>query len=338
MMQTPFIIAEMSGNHNQSIDRAKSIILAAKKAGASAVKIQTYTPDTITLNHDSDDFVIKDNTSLWSTKKLYDLYAEAMTPWEWHQALFDYAKEIDIELFSSPFDESAVDFLETFGVQRYKIASFENNHFPLLKKVAQTGKPVIISGGASTIEQLLQAVNTLIENGCPQVTVLKCTSTYPATVEHSNLNTIPVYRQLFSGPIGLSDHTMGIGVSVAAIALGATVIEKHFTLDRSEGGVDSAFSMEPAEFAQLVNECNNAFLALGQVQLDVLPEEQKSLQFKRSIYFQKDMEAGETITEDHVKIVRPGKGLSPKFWDQILGKKVNKNKHFGDPLSWEDIG
>lgn len=337
MSNIPFIIAEMSGNHNQSIDRAKTIILAAKEAGASAVKIQTYTPDTITLNHDSDDFVIHDPNSLWSKRKLYDLYAEAMTPYEWHQALFDYANAIGIELFSSPFDETAVDFLENLGVKRYKIASFENNHFPLLKKVASTGKPVIISGGASTIEQLLAAVNYLKDHGCSDITVLKCTSTYPATEDNSNLATIPFYKSLFNCTVGLSDHTMGIGVSVAAIALGAQVIEKHFTLDRSEGGVDSAFSMEPNEFKSLVIECNRAFRAIGSVQLTVLPEEQKSLQFKRSIYFQKALEAGETITTEHVKVVRPGKGLAPIYWEQIIGKRVNKNKSFGEPLLWEDL-
>lgn len=337
MIKFPYIIAEMSGNHNQSVDRAKAIILAAKEAGASAIKLQTYTPDTITLNHDSDDFVIKDKNSLWSSKKLYDLYAEAMTPWEWHRELFDYATEIGIEIFSSPFDETAVDFLETLNVTRYKIASFENNHIPLIKKIAQTGKPVIISSGATKIEQLETAVETLKANGCKDITVLKCTSTYPASEENSNLVTIPILKEKFNCTVGLSDHTIGIGVSVAAIALGAEVIEKHLTLDRSEGGVDSAFSMEPAEFKSLVEECNRAYKSLGRVQLDVLPEEEKSLQFKRSIYFQSDIKEGETITEKHVKIVRPSKGLDPLHWETILGKKVNKNKFFGDPLSWEDI-
>jgi N-acetylneuraminate synthase len=337
MIQFPYIIAEMSGNHNQSIERAKTIILAAKNAGASAVKLQTYTPDTITLNHDSDDFVIKDKNSLWSSKKLYDLYAEAMTPWEWHKELFDYAAEIGIEIFSSPFDETAVDFLETLNVSRYKIASFENNHIPLIRKIAQTGKPVIISSGATEISQLETAVETLKAHGCNDITVLKCTSTYPASEENSNLVTIPVFKEKFNCTVGLSDHTMGIGVSIAAIALGAEVIEKHLTLDRSEGGVDSAFSMEPAEFKQLVEECNRAYKSLGKVQLDVLPEEEKSLQFKRSIYFQADINAGEIITEKHVKIVRPSKGLAPVHWDDILGKKVSKDKFFGEPLSWDDI-
>jgi pseudaminic acid synthase len=266
----PFIIAEMSGNHNQSLDRAMEIVRTAAGTGAHAVKLQTYTADTMTINHRRGLFDITDKNSLWFGRNLYELYEEAHTPWEWHKPLFDYANELGLIYFSTPFDETAVDFLEDLNVPCYKIASFENTDHPLLKRVARTGKPVIMSTGIANITDIIESVQVLNENGCNQIVLLKCTSTYPATPENTNLVTIPILQQLFPDCIiGLSDHTMGIGASVASVVLGARVIEKHFTINRSDGGVDSTFSMEPAEMKALVVESERAFLALGSVQLSV---------------------------------------------------------------------
>ncbi len=331
----PFVIAEMSGNHNQSLERALELVDAAAEAGAHALKIQTYTPDTITIDYDKDLFFIEDKNSLWKGRKLYDLYAEAMTPWDWHKAIFDRAKEKGMIAFSSPFDETSVDFLETLNVPFYKIASFENNHLPLLKKVAKTGKPVIVSTGISTVADIAEAVKVLRENGCTNIVLLKCTSTYPATPENSNILTIPHMKQLFDCEIGLSDHTAGIGVSVAAVALGATVIEKHFTLRRSDGGVDSAFSLEPEELKNLVIECNRAYQALGKINYEILEAEKKSIQFKRSIYVVKDINAGDTFSVDNIRIIRPGGGMHPRFYESILGKKSTNTIKRGTALSWE---
>ena len=273
--QTPFIIAEMSGNHNQSLDRALALVDAAAAAGAHALKLQTYTADTITMKGA---YTINDPNSLWNGQELHALYAQAYTPWEWHKPIFDRAKEHGMVAFSSPFDDTAVDFLESLEVPIYKIASFENTHHPLLKKVAQTGKPVIVSTGVSSIADIAESVRVLRDNGCTQIVLLKCTSTYPATPENTNLRTIPVLEQIFADcTIGLSDHTMGIGVSVAAVALGARVIEKHFTLRRADGGVDSAFSLEPEELASLVTETERAFLAMGYPQFIIQKAEEKSL-------------------------------------------------------------
>jgi len=333
----PFVIAEMSGNHNQSLERALELVDIAAECGAHALKIQTYTPDTITIDHDQHPFVITDENSLWKGRKLYDLYAEAMTPWEWHKAIFQRGKEKGIIVFSSPFDETAVDFLETLDAPIYKIASFENTHLPLLKKVAQTGKPVIISSGTSNLAQLSEAVETLKTNGCPEIVVLKCTSTYPATPENSNILTIPHMLQLFGCRVGLSDHTAGIGVAVAAVALGATVIEKHFTINRADGGVDSAFSIEPQELRQLVAETERAYLALGHIQYDVQEIEQKSLQFKRSVYVVRDIEAGELLTEENTKVIRPSGGLEPKYHEHVLGKPARTALKKGAPVTWESI-
>lgn len=333
----PFVIAEMSGNHNQSLERALEIVDAAAASGAHALKIQTYTPDTITIDHDKDLFFIEDKNSLWKGRKLYDLYAEAMTPWEWHEAIFARAKEKGIIAFSSPFDETAVDFLEKLNVPFYKIASFENNHFPLLKKVAQTGKPVIMSTGISTAADIFEAVKVLRDHGCKDLVLLKCTSTYPATPENSNIITIPHMKQLFECEIGLSDHTGGIGVSVAAVALGATVIEKHFTLRRSDGGVDSAFSLEPEEMKQLVIECDRAYQALGKVSYQILDAEKKSMQFKRSIYVVQDIKKGEILSEKNIRIIRPGAGLAPKFIDVVLGKTAKTDLKRGSALTWDMI-
>ncbi|MDR2145850.1 MAG: pseudaminic acid synthase [Tannerella sp.] len=326
----PFIIAEMSGNHNQSLERGLAIIDAAADAKVDAVKLQTYTADTLTIKGAC---TITDKKSLWYGRDLYDLYQEAHTPWEWYQALFDRAKEKGIICFSTPFDETAVDFLEKLNNPIYKIASFEVNHIPLLKYIAQTGKPVIMSTGASTLAEIEEAVNTLRENGCTDLTLLKCTSTYPATPENTNLLTIPHLQQLFDCKVGLSDHTLGIGVAIASVALGATVIEKHFCLSRSEGGVDSAFSMEPQEMKALVEETNRAYLALGKISYGILEAEKNSRIFKRSIYASKDIKAGEAFTKDNIKVIRPGDGLHPREYETILGKKASYAINAGSALT-----
>ncbi len=333
----PFLIAEMSGNHNQSLERALRIVDAAADAGADAIKLQTYTADTLTIDYAENEFFIADKNSLWKDKSLYELYQEAYTPWQWHKPIFEHAKKRGIIAFSTPFDETSVDFLEELDVPCYKIASFENNHLPLLKKVAQTGKPVIMSTGVSTLEMIAEAVETLRSNGCKDIILLKCTSTYPATPENSNLLTIPHLAQLFDCHVGLSDHTMGVGVAVASIALGARVIEKHFCLSRAEGGVDSAFSLEPAEFKTLVEECHRAFLGLGKVHYGILEEEKKSLTYKRSIYVVKDIKAGETLSTENIRIIRPGLGLQPKYFDMVLGKTAKQDIKRGTALSFEMI-
>lgn len=334
----PFIVAEMSGNHNQSLERALEIVEEAAKAGVHALKIQTYTADTLTLNVDSPDFIISDNESLWQSRSLYDLYKEAYTPWEWHKPIFDRAKELGMIAFSTPFDETAVDFLEELDVPLYKIASFENTDIPLIKKVASTGKPMIVSTGMATLAELDELVRTAKEAGCKDLVLLKCTSTYPATPENSNILTIPHMKQLFNDvQIGLSDHTMGIGVAVASVALGATVIEKHFTLNRADGGVDSAFSMEPAEMKALVEETERAWLSMGQVTYGPTEKEKASLKFRRSIYASKDIKAGEEFTIENIRIVRPGYGLEPKYYEQVLGRKAKSKISKGSPLSFDLI-
>ncbi|MCW3083822.1 MAG: N-acetylneuraminate synthase [Bacteroidetes bacterium] len=328
--QKPFIIAEMSGNHNQSLDRALELVDAAAAAGAHALKLQTYTADTITMKGA---FTIEDKNSLWNGKELHDLYKQAHTPWEWHKPIFDRAKEKGMEAFSSPFDETAVDFLESLNVPAYKIASFENTHHPLLRKVAKTGKPVILSTGVSTLEDIIESVEVLRKAGCKDIILLKCTSTYPATPENTNLLTIPDMYEKHKCLIGLSDHTMGTGVSVAAVALGACVIEKHFTLRRADGGVDSAFSLEPEELKSLVTETERAFLALGTVKYGILPAEEKSVQFKRSIFVSKDIKKGELLSADNLRIIRPASGLAPKYWEDVIGKAAKTDLKAGTPLN-----
>jgi len=330
----PFIIAEMSGNHNQSLHKALSIIDQAAESGADAVKLQTYTADTLTINISNGEFLISDPGSIWNGKNLYELYQEAHTPWEWHEAIFNRAKEKGIICFSTPFDDSSVDFLESFDVPAYKIASFENNHIPLLKKVASTGKPVIMSTGISTQSDIELAVSTLRKHGCKDLILLKCTSTYPATPENTNAVTIPHMSQLFNCHVGLSDHTLGIGVAVASVALGARVIEKHFTISRAEGGVDSTFSMEPHEFKNLVEETARAYHGLGKITYGILEDEKKSVLFKRSIYIVEDMKAGDTLTEKNMRIIRPGLGIAPKYFELFIGKKINRNITRGTALSW----
>lgn len=329
----PFIIAEMSGNHNQSLERALKIIEVAAACGADAIKLQTYTADTLTINHRGGLFDINDPTSLWANRNLYELYQEAHTPLEWHQAMYKCAADNGILCFSTPFDDTAVDFLERLNTPAHKIASFENNHFPLLKKVAQTGKPIIMSTGASSLANLAEAVEVLRSNGCKELVLLKCTSNYPSTPENSNLKTIPHLRDLFNCEVGLSDHTMGIGVPCAAVTLGATVIEKHFCLSRADGGVDSTFSLEPDELKSLVIETERAWQSLGHVQYDVQDSEKKSLLFKRSIYVVNDIKAGEKITTENVRIIRPGDGLQPKYYESVLGKVVKSEVKKGTPLT-----
>lgn len=333
----PFIIAEMSGNHNQSLERALAIVDAAADAGVDAVKIQTYTADTMTIDIDTGEFFISDKDSLWKGETLYHLYEKAHTPWEWHTAIFERCKERGIMGFSTPFDDTSVDFLEDLGVPCYKIASFENVDLPLIRKVARTGKPIIASTGMTSVAELSDLVQTARENGCTDLTLLKCTSSYPASPEGTNLRTIPHMRELFGCAVGLSDHTLGIGASVASVALGATVIEKHFTLSRAEGGVDAAFSLEPAEMAQLVRECRTAALTLGAVSYERAEQEQKSLQFRRSLYVAEDMKAGDVFTEKNLRRIRPGRGLSPKYYDIILGKKANCNITRGTAVQWDLI-
>ena len=330
----PFIIAEMSGNHNQSLDRALEIVEAAAKTGAHALKLQTYTADTITLDLNEGDFFISDPNSLWHGQSLYKLYQQAHTPWEWHEPIFQRCKELGIIGFSTPFDATAVDFLESLDVPCYKIASFENTDLPLIRKVASTGKPMIISTGMATVAELDETVRTARESGCKDLILLKCTSTYPATPDNTNILTIPHIRDLFDTQVGLSDHTMGIGVAVASVALGATVIEKHFTLSRADGGVDSTFSMEPEEMRQLVIETERAWLSLGKISYGVTEAEKKSLIYRRSLYISQDIKKGDLLTPENLRTVRPGLGLAPKYYDILLGKIVNQDVNKGTPMSW----
>ena len=292
----PFIVAEMSGNHNQSLDRALEIVEAAKKVGVHAIKLQTYTADTTTIDAENEAFFINDSNSPWKGQSLYKLYQQAYTPWEWHEPIFKRCSELGLVAFSTPFDETAVDFLESINVPAYKIASFENNHISLIRKVASTGKPVIVSTGMATVAELDEIVRTIREAGCKDIILLKCTSTYPATPEDGNLLTIPHLRQLFDAEIGLSDHTCGIGVSIASVALGATLIEKHFTLSRADGGVDSVFSMEPNEMQLLVKESLKAWQALGKISYGPTKKENASIRFRRSVYIVEDVKEGDELT------------------------------------------
>ncbi len=334
----PFIIAEMSGNHNQSLDRALALVEAAAKSGADALKLQTYTADTLTLDVSHGEFIIDNEKSLWKGSNLHQLYQKAYTPWEWHKPIIQRAKELGMLCFSTPFDDSAVDFLEDLDVPAYKIASFENADLPLIRKVAATGKPMIISTGMATLAELDETVKTIRETGCEQFILLKCTSTYPASPENTNVLTVPHMRELFNCEVGLSDHTMGVGASVAAVAHGATVIEKHFTLRRADGGVDSAFSLEPEELKMLVVETERAWQSLGGVFYGPTEAEKASLQFRRSLYIAKDIKAGEELTPQNLRIVRPGMGLPPKYYDVLLGRKVNQDLKKGSAMRWEVLG
>jgi N-acetylneuraminate synthase len=334
----PFVIAEMSGNHNQSLERALNIVEAVAKSGAHALKIQTYTPYTMTLDLDEREFHISDPLSLWQGTSLFKLYGQAHTPWEWHKPIFDRARQLGVIPFSTPFDDTAVDLLESLDAPCYKIASFENTDLPLIRRVAATGKPLIISTGMATVGELDETVRAARESGCKDLILLKCTSTYPATADNSNVLTIPHLRELFGCEVGLSDHTMGLGVSLASVALGATVIEKHFTLDRADGGVDSTFSMEPAEMAQLVVESERAWQALGQVSYGPTPAEKKSLQFRRSLYITQDLPQGAILTRNNVRAIRPGLGLPTKYLEVVLGKTVTRDVEKGTAVSWDILG
>ena len=333
--QPPFVIAEMSGNHNQSLERALAIVDAAAKTGAHALKIQTYTPDTMTINLDEREFRITEKNSLWEGATLYKLYGEASTPWEWHLPIFERARSLGMIPFSTPFDITSVDFLESLNVPCYKIASFENTDLPLIRKVAATGKPMIISTGMATVAELDETVRAAREGGCKELILLKCTSTYPATPEYTNLLTIPHLQTLFNCEVGLSDHTMGVGVSVASVALGASVIEKHFTLSRADGGVDSAFSMEPKEMSELIIESERAWRAMGVVSYGPTEAEQKSLQYRRTLYIVEDVKAGDVLTDKNLRAIRPGLGLGPKYYEIFIGKRISKDVKRGTPLTWD---
>ncbi len=330
----PFVIAELSGNHNQQLDVAMEMVEAAAKAGAHAIKLQTFTADSMTLDVDNEHFVIQEKDSLWQGESLHSLYQKAATPYEWHQPLFDKAKSLGMLAFSSPFDEQAVDFLDDLNVPCFKIASFELTDLPLVGKAASKKKPLIMSTGMASLTEIEQAVNVARLAGCNDIILLKCTSTYPAQPTQSNIATIPHLREAFGCQVGLSDHTAGVGVSVAAVALGATVIEKHFVLDRQAGGVDAAFSLEPDELASLVLETKRAYQALGQIKYGGTHAEEKSKQYRRSIYVCEDIEAGEIFTTDNLRIVRPAFGLAPKHWEKVLGNRAKVKLTKGTPLDW----
>jgi pseudaminic acid synthase len=333
----PFVIAEMSGNHNGSLERALAIVDAAASAGANAIKLQTYTADTMTLNLREKEFFISDPKSLWKGKSLHELYQQAHTPWEWHKPIFDRCAAKGVTCFSTPFDLTAVDFLEEIPAPAYKISSFENTDLELISKVAGTGKPLLISTGMASVAELEEAVQTARKAGCNDLVLLKCTSAYPATPARSNLLTIPHLRELFDCEIGVSDHTLGVGAAVAAVVLGARIIEKHFTLSRKDGGVDAAFSLEPAEFNQLVKEIERAWQSLGKVSYGVNEEEKPSLAFRRSLYCVADIKSGDVITRENVRAIRPGLGLAPKFLPQVLGRRANRDLKRGTPLSWDGL-
>ncbi|RLB70834.1 MAG: pseudaminic acid synthase [Deltaproteobacteria bacterium] len=336
--EPPFVIAEMSGNHNQSLGRALKIVDAAAKAGAHALKLQTYTADSMTLDLQENEFLISDPESPWYGRSLHDLYQEAATPWSWHEPIMRRCRELGLLCFSTPFDAQAVDFLENLEVPAYKIASFENVDLPLIQKAASTGKPLIISTGMAAVSELDEAVRCVREAGCRELILLKCTSSYPASPVESNLLTIPHLGQLFDCLVGLSDHTRGIGVAVAGVSLGAVVVEKHFTLCRDDGGVDALFSLEPDEMSLLVAEVERAWQSLGRVSYGPTAKEKKSLVFRRSLYITRDLKQGDALDRHNLRAIRPGLGLPPKFYDQLLGRKVNRDVKKGTPASWDLLG
>jgi N-acetylneuraminate synthase len=332
----PYVICELSGNHNGSLERALELLEAAAATGADAIKIQSYTADTITIDHDGPGFTIEGG--LWDGRKLHDLYSEAQTPFEWHGALFARARELGVTLFSSPFDYTAVDMLEELDAPAYKIASFEAVDLPLVAYVASKGKPMIISTGMANLAEIEAAVETARSNGCNEIILLHCVSSYPAPDEQSNVRTVPDLGERFGVVSGLSDHTFGSAVSVASIALGGCVIEKHFTLARADGGPDSAFSLEPAEFTALVEDCKRAWRSLGKATYDLQGAESGSLQFRRSLYVVRDVAAGATLTHDNVRSIRPGMGLAPRHLPEVLGKTAARDLKRGDPLDWDAVG
>lgn len=330
----PFIVAELSGNHNGSLDQALQLVEAAKEAGVQAIKIQTYTPDTITLDVKRDEFLISDASSLWKNKYLYELYQQAYTPWEWHAPIFNRCHELELIAFSTPFDETAVDFLEDLEVPCYKIASLEIVDLPLIQKVASTGKPLIISTAGATLAEIDEAVRTARGAGCKDLILLKCTSAYPAQATDSHLRTIPHLAESFNTLVGLSDHTLSLGAPIASVALGCCLIEKHMALSRKTSGVDNDFSLEPAEMKQLVEEVKLAWQALGNIQYGPLPSEKTSLSHRPSLYFVQDLAAGETVQPAHIRSVRPSKGLAPKEFDQVIGLQLTQAVSKGTPVSW----
>jgi len=333
--QAPYVIAELSANHNGNLDRALAIMTAAKAAGASAVKLQTYRPDTITLKSDRPEFQIRGG--LWDGHSLYDLYEWAHTPWEWHQALFAKGRELGLTVFSSPFDFSAVELLESLNCPAYKIASFELVDLPLIRYAAQTGKPLIMSTGMANEAEITAAVDIALKHGNGQLALLHCVSGYPAPAAEYNLRTIPMLRERFGIEVGLSDHTLGSATAIAATALGATLIEKHFTLARADGGPDCAFSMEPAELTELVTSVNTAHAALGVADYQLTASEQGNRAFRRSLYLVRDIAAGDVLTAAHIKSVRPALGLPPADYDRLIGKRVNRDMAANQPLNWEWI-
>lgn len=331
----PFCVAEMSGNHNRSLDRAIAIVDAAADAGAHAIKMQTYTADSMTLDIKSGPFAINDPKSLWNGRTLYDLYIEAATPYEWHKPIMDHAAKRGMVCFSTPFDAASVDFLESLNAPCYKIASFENNDIPLIRKVAKTGKPIIISCGMATESEIFEAVNAAKDAGARDLILLKCTSSYPSLPTDSNTRTIPDMEKKFGTAVGISDHTLGCGVSIASVALGAVFIEKHFTLARADGGVDSQFSMEPAEFRILVDESKRAWQGLGNISYTRNAAEERSTQYRRSLIFVRDLAPGAMVTADCIRALRPNIGLSPKFIDDVMGRKLSKTVKIGDPVTMQ---
>jgi pseudaminic acid synthase len=331
-----FIVAELSSNHQQKFELAVETIKAIKEAGADAVKLQTYTPDTITIDSDNEYFQIKKGT-LWDGKTLYQLYQEAFTPWEWQPRIKEIAEDLGLICFSSPFDKTAVDFLEKMNVPAYKLASFEITDIPLIEYIASKGKPVIISTGIATLCDIKEAVNACKRIGNNMIALLKCTSAYPAPMEEVNLRTIPNLSETFKTVVGLSDHTLGISVPIASVAIGAKIIEKHFILDRKLGGPDAYFSLEPEEFRTMVNSIREAEKALGEVSYELTEKVRKNREFSRSLFVVKDIKSGETFTEVNVRSIRPGYGLSPKHFNSIMGKKARKDIKKGTPLSWEFI-
>jgi pseudaminic acid synthase len=331
------VIAELSGNHNKSLDSALQLVKAAAEVGADAVKLQTYTPDTMTIDSDSEGFVIRDSGSIWNERKLYDLYQQASTPWEWHETIFAEADRLGVTCFSSPFDDSAVDFLEELGAPAYKIASAECVDLPLIKKVAMTGKPLIISTGMADLSEIEEAVICARANGCEDLSLLKCTSSYPAPYSEINLNTIPHMRALFECDVGLSDHTLGSDIPIASCAFGAKIIEKHLCLSRDMGGVDSTFSMEPSEMRALIVSLRNVSEALGGVFYGPTKSEMGARSRRRSLYFSCDLKEGEALRSDHFCRLRPSLGLPPRFHDSLIGMVLDRDVNKGEPIKWSMI-
>ncbi|MCP3932993.1 MAG: pseudaminic acid synthase [Bacteroidetes bacterium] len=333
--QPPFIIAEISANHNQSLKRALKIVDEAAAAGVHAVKLQTYTADTMTLDIKEGEFYISDSNSLWKGKSLYELYQEAYTPWEWHEPIFNRARDLGLVAFSTPFDETAVDFLESLDNPIYKIASFELVDFPLIKKIAAIGKPLIMSTGMANLEEITEAVEAARNGGCEDIILLHCISAYPAPVDQCNLKTIPDLARRFDVISGLSDHSLGTTVSLAGVAQGACVIEKHVTLNRGEKGPDSEFSLEPIELKRLCEDSRVVWTALGKAGYECRTVEENSIKFRRSVYMVKDIKAGDILTSEHIRVIRPGYGLPPKYLHDLIGKRVSRSAKFGEAVGWE---